>query len=488
MKTLFPLLFFVILFTSCNQQVADETSKNRIPPNFIIFIADDVSWNDFGCTGNRFVETPNIDQLAANGLMFHNFYLTASSCSPSRNSIITGRYPHNTGAPELHQTPPDFMVSFPELLRKQGYYTGQSGKFHMGPYARRGFDVIYDQRKDFGDGGEEMWMKTITERPKDQPFMMWFAAIDAHRDWGPNEFSGTHDPSKIIPPFYLDSGHQTSKDLGQYYDEIKRFDHYIGLVVAELKVQKVFDNTLIIVMADNGRPFPHSKTRVNDRGMKSPFILHWPAMIQQKANSNSLVSAIDLAPTILSLANAETTDQFQGKSFEELIQKPEKPFRNYVFAEHNWHDYEAHERMVRSRNFMYIRNSRPNLPLMGPADAVKSPSNIALMDRRDKGLLTDIQTDIYTVPRPHEELFDCHEDSLQVTNIASAPGHQATKQMLSNILEQWIDETSDDVPDLLTQNWYTYEPGYIKTPQHNIRGVTPGSSAEATKNNSKGPF
>ena len=121
-------------------------------PNIILFIADDVSWDDLGCYGNRDVKTPNIDRLASQGIRFDNFFLTASSCSPSRNSIITGRYPHNTGACELHTEPPLEMVSFPEILKQNGYYSAHSGKFHMGKYAMRGFDVS-TQGKEVGDGG-----------------------------------------------------------------------------------------------------------------------------------------------------------------------------------------------------------------------------------------------------------------------------------------------------------------------------------------------
>ncbi|MDX1760334.1 MAG: sulfatase-like hydrolase/transferase, partial [Arenibacter algicola] len=141
--------------------------------NIIVFIADDVSWDDLGCYGNTQVKTPNIDQLARDGLKFDNFYLTASSCSPSRNSIITGRYPHNTGAAELHTTPPLNMVSFPELLRNNNYYSVMAGKFHMGPYARRGFDMMFEHRKENGDGGEESWLNSLKKRPKTKPFFMW---------------------------------------------------------------------------------------------------------------------------------------------------------------------------------------------------------------------------------------------------------------------------------------------------------------------------
>ena len=106
------------------------------------------------------------------------------------------------------------MISFPEILRQNGYYTAQAGKFHMGHYARRGFDIINENNKLNGDGGEELWIKCLQERPQDKPFLMWFAAYDAHRVWGPNEFSGTHDPEMIRPPYYLAQGWKT-KEISQ---------------------------------------------------------------------------------------------------------------------------------------------------------------------------------------------------------------------------------------------------------------------------------
>ncbi|NJK93957.1 MAG: sulfatase [Bacteroidales bacterium] len=445
------------------------TASAQQKPNMVLFIADDVSWDDLGCYGNKNVKTPNIDKLAARGIRFNNFFLTASSSSPSRNSIITGRYPHNTGAAELHSEPPLDMVSFPELLKKQGYFTGHAGKFHMGNYALRGFDVSH--QKNNGDGGEDMWLHTIQNRPKDKPFMMWFAALDAHRDWGPNEFSGTHNPESLNPPAYLVNDKETRIDLGKYYDEIARFDHHIGLIVSELTKQNVLENTVIIVMADNGRAFPHSKTRVNDRGMKSPFIVCWPKGIGTKPKvSNSLVSAIDIAPTLLELAKADIPEMIQGVSFAKLLKNPEKPFRNYVFAEHNWHDYEAHERMVRTRDFLYILNSRPEFTNLGPADAVGGPSFAGLKLAKEIGTITPVQAEIFLSPRPAEELYHNPSDPDQFKNLASDPAYSTNLSDLRKKLKEWMDITGDDIPQNLTRDWYLKEPGYIKTDAHGKYG------------------
>ena len=463
-------------------------SPPEVRPNIILFIADDVSWDDFGCNGNRQVKTPNIDNLATNGIRFNNFFLTASSSSPSRNSIITGRYPHNTGGEELHSEPPEFMVSFPELLRENGYYACQAGKFHMGNYARRGFDQINDGKEN-GDGGEEQWLKCLRERPADKPFFFWFAAHDAHRIWGPNHFSGSHDPDSVIPPQYLVNGMKTKQDLAAYYDEITRFDHFIGVICDELDKQNLTENTVIIVMADNGRPFPHSKTRVNDRGLKSPLVVHWPAGgISKNIVCNSLISAVDLAPTILDLASVPVPETVQGFSFKALFNKPESAFRNYVFAEHNWHDYEAHERMVRTKDFLYILNSRPQFPQMGPADAIGSPAFSELDSLKKIGGLSFHQSDIFEAPRPAEEFYNLIDDPDQFRNIAGSPGSESELEELRKVLKEWMVVTGDNVPEELTKDWYLRMPGYISTEYINIRGEAAHKKFNATKINSRGRF
>jgi len=457
-------------------------------PNVIIFIADDVSWDDLGCYGNPQVSTPAIDRLARKGLTFHNAYLTASSCSPSRNSILLGRYPHNTGAAELHSKPPLLLPSIPAQLKEAGYLTLQSGKFHMGDFGRTAFAEIHDKGEQVGNSGSDMWLENVRQRPRQQPFFMWFASLDAHRSWGPNAYSGTHDPASLEVPFYLVQDARTQWDLARYYDEIHRFDQRIGEVTEELEKQGVLENTLIIVMADNGRPFPHSKTRVNDQGMKTPFILHWPARIKGDQHCHALLSVIDIAPTLMELAGIEAPASFQGRSFARLLTEPDQEFRHYLFAEHNWHDYEAHERMVRNKDYMYILNSRPNLPQMGPADAVGSPSWAALDSLRREGRLSPIQADVFLTPRPAEELYQPDRDPFQQLNLASVPEHEQALVELRQVLQSWMEQTGDNVPEQLTRSWFMHVPGYVRTPDHNIRGEMPGQATGAVHNNKPGPF
>lgn len=460
-------------------------------PNFIIIIGDDISWNDLGCYGHPTVKSPNIDKLASEGIVYTNTYLTASSCSPSRCSIMAGRYPHNTGAAELHTPLPQGMPTLGGALKKAGYYTVSSGKWHMGPNAKADFDVVDD--KEVGNGGHKNWVKMLQERPKDKPFFMWFAALDAHRAWHADDFGTPHDPdNSVIPPYLVDAP-GTRQDLASYYNEIQRLDHYTGLVMNELQKQGVSENTLIIFMADNGMPFPRAKTRVYDSGMKTPFVMSWPKGIRtQGALSNSMISVIDIAPTFLELAGVDAGPTFQGLSFARTIQNPAAEHRQYVFAEHNWHDYEAHERMVRTKNFMYVVNNRPGLPNQGPADSNGSPSYEDLKKVRDEGKLSAAQADVFLTPRPHEELFDCMLDPDQMSNIASNEKYRDVLDDLRGIIQQWIVETGDDVPNDLTESAYDTETGqrlsgsqqYTQIP----RGEMPGTKTNAVKINKKGPF
>ena len=486
MKRILLLLFIATLYSCKN------TNSN---PNIIIFIADDVSWDDFGCYGNTNVKTPNIDALAKNGIIFKNAYLTTSSCSPSRNSILTGRYPHNTGAAELHTEPPLEMISFAEILKKNGYFTLQAGKFHMGEYAKRGFSEVHDKKKINGDGGEKYWTTAIKERPKNKPFFMWFAAYDAHRVWGENKFSGKHDPKNIKVPEYLIDSELTRNDLSNYYDEIYRFDFYIGEVIKKLKKQNVFENTMIIIMADNGRPFPHSKTRLNNQGVKTPFVVHFPKLNPTSRISKSLISSIDIAPTLIDLVEIEKPKSFQGVSFLNILKRPHESFRNYIFSEHNWHDYESYQRMVRNKRYLYIRNSRPKFPQEGPLDAINSPTYIDLKNAQKNGTISEIQSEIFINPRPKEELYDLFKDPYQFNNLLLDENNFNKNHIeLSKVLNKWITETADNIPESITKDWYLREQepynesSLLKTEFHGIRGEMPGKLKNAIKINNKGPF
>ncbi len=490
---------------------AAESAATR--PNVILFIADDVSWDDLGCTGNPAARTPNIDRLAAHGRRFDAAYLVASSCSPSRSSIVTGRYPHNNGrASELHQPIAAHLPWFPALLRDAGYYTALSGKHHMtteppaagAPAPVPPFDHVDTGKAEGNSGGHANWVKVVRERPKEKPFFFWFAALDAHRAWdGDDEwqealYGPKHSPAAVHVPPYLRDDPATRADLASYYNEITRFDHYIGRVVAALEQEGTLANTLILILADNGRAFPRAKTRLHDSGMKTYFIAHWPAGLAQPGQPTaSLVSTVDIAPTVLALAGVAAPATLQGVSFLPILKNPAATVRRHAFSEHNWHDYEAHGRAVRSEGYLYIRNHRPALPWQGPADSVRSPSHQALRTARAAGPLTPAQADVFLAPRPAEELYHTASDPEQLKNLASDPAHRAAKARLQQLLADWSEATGDTVPAKLTGDGFDRETGAAlkaatgaKSPKGAKaapRGTPAGSERNADRLNAPGP-
>jgi arylsulfatase A-like enzyme len=301
------------------------TSAATDRPNLVIIIGDDISIDDFGCYGHPTIRTPNIDRLAAGGLQFENAYVATSSCSPSRCSIIASRYPHNLGtAAELHGPLPRGIPLLPQLLRDAGYHAAQAGKIHFGEVTggpgQEAFDASGMLPGDFG--GEAEWVDRLRKRPMEKPFFMWFAAHDAHRDWQTESFAGMNRLKDIqVPPTLADTP-GTRQDLAHYYDEVTRLDYHVGEVMEELRRQKVVDNTIVIFMSDNGRPFPRSKTTLYDDGVKTPFIVHWPAGIPRPAKAHGLISAIDIAPTLLELAGVPRPATFQGVSFLPILCNP----------------------------------------------------------------------------------------------------------------------------------------------------------------------
>lgn len=461
-------------------------------PNFIFFISDDISQEDFGCYGHPVIKTPRIDDLAAKGMRFDNAYLATSSCSPSRCSIITGRYPHNTGAPELHSKLPDDQIRFPELLHVRGYYTALSGKNHMFGNKDRAFDII---TRGGGPGGSDDWVKLLQNRPKDQPFFFWFGANDAHRDWGISEHAPKYEPADVIvPPYNVDTP-TTREDYTNYYHEVSRFDHFVGLVRDELEKQGVLENTFLVIGTDNGRPFPRAKSRLYDSGIKTPWVVHFPKLIKQGATTDSFVSSIDLGATCLELAGVEIPETVQGKSFVPILKDPKAKVREVIFSEQNWHVYRNHSRLVRWGDYAYIRNNFPNqINTCGESD-LTYPAGKEIWQAHAAGKTTEKHWQVFANPSPEEEFYNVKDDPDQLINLATKPEHAAQIEIARKALAKWTEETGDTVPTNPTPNRRgppTIVDGKVvpgKTEAGgNPHAEFPGAARNASKINHPGPL
>ncbi len=449
-------------------------------PNFIFFITDDISFDDIGPYGNKFVKTPNLDRMAKEGLVFDRAYLTTSSCSPSRCSMITGRYPHNTGAPELHMTLPEDQVTFVQQLKEAGYHTILSGKNHMNE--KRSDALGFSQvSRGKGPSASEDYVELIQNRPKDQPFFAWFGSNDAHRNWDLGSDTVTYDPAEIEVPPYMVDGPETRKDLAAYYGEVSRSDLYIGKLMAALEQEGIAKNTYLIYCTDNGRPFPRCKTRMYDSGSKTPLLIWSPGNIQP-ARTESLASTIDFAPTFLELAGVKPSPTIQGVSLAPILKDSKAVVRDVAFTERNWHVYSAHERAVRHGNWLYIKNAFPEFAALSvESDPNAYPAAIEYWEYQRAGKLSPSQMDVQLAPRPSVELYRTDTDPHQFTNLAGQVEHAEIEKKLSKVLGAWSEQTGDTVPESPTP---TRKKG---GPQQGIRSEIPGQSKQAERIHNRGP-
>jgi arylsulfatase A-like enzyme len=462
----------------------DSRAEQRVErPNFILMIADDMGRDDCPAYGQPKVKTPNLDALARSGMRFDRAFVTASSCSPSRASMITGRYPHNTDAEELHWPLPAGQITFVESLRAAGYWTAAAGKWHLGDAVKDRFDVVREADPSGfilpssakgtgaklgastpGDAasGCDRWVTTLRDRPRDRPFFLWLAALDPHRDYQPGAISAPHRPDDVVVPPYLPDVPEVRQDLAHYYDEIGRLDRFVGAVLAELDQQGIAQQTMVLFLSDNGRPFPRCKTTLFDSGIRTPWIVRWPGHTAPGSHCSRLVSTIDIAPTILSLAGIAPGPSIQGKDFTPLFADPNAVVHDVIFAERNWHDYSACGRAVRSERFKYIRNFDDSRPLTPPADAVRSPTFLAMRRLRDAGALLPAQRGCFEQLRPAEELYDVDADPHELHNLAGEPASAEVLETMRRTLAQWQQATGDRIPSALSPDEFDRETGEPK--------------------------
>ncbi|MFK7768055.1 MAG: sulfatase [Mariniblastus sp.] len=459
-------------------------------PNIVLIIADDMNWDDCGAYGHPSIQTPNIDGLAAEGIKFQHAYLTTNSCSPSRASLITGKYPHNTGAEQLHWPLPAGTRTLAEALKRSGYYTASAGKWHMGNEIRDHFDRIYEAStagfvlpsgKDgqpakmiaVQPSGCEDWEKALDERPKDKPFFLWLAALDPHREYKNGALDPPHKLTDVIVPPHLPDTPNVREDLRLYYDEIGRLDQYVGKVLAKLKTQGVDKNTIVLFISDNGRPFPRDKTTLYDGGIRTPWIVRWPEKISAGLSTDALVSAVDIAPTFLELANANTNSETEmasleteGTSFAKVLFNPSLPHREFAFAEDHWHDYEDHARCIVNTRYKLIRNDYIDLPSTPSADAGRGLSWQNMLKLNAAGKLPAHQQTCFVTPRPKWQLFDLRRDPGELNNRFDDPAYKPILTQMQTALVKWTAETNDYIPSKRTPDEFDRVTG---APDHSVR-------------------
>jgi len=400
-------------------------------PNVVVLVADDAGWSDFGAYGHPTIRTPAIDRLAREGWTAEHAFLTTAQCSPSRISILTGLYPHETGAEDLHVPLPEDQVLLPSMLAAQGYFSGILRKRHLGPNGDAQFDWMGDD------------VESFLAEAGGRPFFLWVGFTDPHRPYP--DAPPVHGPADVrLPPVLRDTP-ATRRDYARYYDEIARMDGEIGGFVDLLERRGLRGSTYVLFFSDNGPPMPRAKATLYDAGIRTPLIVTGPG-IPAGVRYEPLVSLIDLAPTILDWAGAPAPSNLRGESLAAALANPAVPGRSFVFGERNWHNADEHMRSLRDERYKLIWNNYVTLPHGTPADIAAAAPWQDLRRARDAGELEASQALLFAVPRPRVELYDLESDPHELDNLAGRLEYRDRVQAMMAELERWIEVTGDHPP------------------------------------------
>ncbi len=426
---------------------ADATSGEK--PNILWITCEDIN-PYLGCYGDTYAITPNLDKLAREGVLYTNAFATAPVCAPARSCLITGVYATSLGSQHLRSDVrlPKQVKCFPEYLRSAGYYCSNNYKKD---YNFTDINVWHESSK------TAHWRK----RKPGQPFFSVFNFTSTHQgqiNGSDEDFFAKyrsklkaeelHDPAKVpLPPYYPDTP-IVRKIWVRYYDLITFMDKQVGDLLGQLEDDGLADNTIVFFFSDHGLGVPRHKRTLYDSGLHVPLIIRFPARYQNIApvkagrKTDRMVSFIDFAPTVLSLAGLPIPRHMQGRAF---LGGQAGPRRKYVFGAASRVD-EVYEmsRCVRDKRYKYIRNYMPHLPYVQPSEYPDRADIMKELRRVVKeGRLTETQKLFWQPTKPLEELYDTQADPHEIRNLADSSGHQRILKRMRKAHRKWMAETRD---------------------------------------------
>lgn len=426
-------------------------------PNILLITADDLGL-EVGSYGDPLSLTPNLDQLAAEGVLFRTAWVTAPSCSPSRSSIFTGLHPHQNGHWGLAHHGYQMDRDHPNLstiLKDAGYRTGIIAKFHVAPESAFSWDEIYADRQSYNRDRDVREMASVArqfiEDTDGVPFFLSVNYIDPHvplfdQRLGLPESPLTADDVEPLPFLGVDAPEVRERTAG-YYNCVSRLDTGIRDLLDVLADTGHERDTLIIFLGDHGPPFSRAKTTCYDTGLRVPFIVRYPRRMQPGQVREELVSAVDILPTILDAVGLEPPEPVPGRSLMPLVEGRSIPWREHVFGAQNAHQnwYWFPVRTVRSASHQLIEHLVPGRanPIRG-ADGC--PAWRVAESAEWEGTIVQAAY-ARTADPPRYLLFDLRSDPYSWVNLADEPAHQEIKTELIRALDVWREDTRDPLLD-----------------------------------------
>lgn len=437
------------LLTASHRRVACAEDPAPDRPNILWITCEDISPN-LGCYGDSYARTPVLDELAARGVRFSDAYAITGVCAPNRSCLITGVYPSTLGSHDMRSTTrlPDHIKCFPEYLRAAGYYCTNNVKTDYNfPTPKTAWDEC---------SRTAHWRN----RAPGQPFFSVFNFTVCHesqiRQPDQSFFNKTsrltpeqrHDPTEVpIPPFHPDTP-EVRQDWARYHDLITAMDYQAGDVLQQLEEDGLADETIVFFFSDHGAGMPGCKKWVWEAGLHVPLIVRFPAKYQKWSPGepgsvcSRLVSFVDFAPTVLSLAGVATRPHMQGKAF--LGPQAAEP-RQYVYAirDRMAERYDT-VRVVRDKQYQYMRNYMPQLSWSQFVSYTEEMPTMKVWRRlAEAGQLNAVEARYFSPTKPVEELYDTTADPHQIHNLAGDPKYKPVLERMRAESVAWMRRTHD---------------------------------------------
>lgn len=367
----------------------------------------------FGCYGDEYADTPNVDAFAERSLLYLNASSNAPVCAPARTTIVTGVFPTMLGAQHMRSEAkvPDWLTLSPMQMAELGYRCYNPGKTD--------YNLAVNDKGQWNGKGE-IFAKN------EKPFYAVLNYTGSHesqiRNANPNP---QHDPAKAPVPAYMPDTPEVRKDWAQYYDRGTQADKWLADQLEKLEKSGLAEDTIVWFWGDHGSGMPRSKRYVGWSGLHVPLIVHIPEKFKHLrpadylpgAKTERLVGFVDFAPTLLSLAGKPAVDYHHGTAFlgEHIGEAPEFSFG---FRD-RMDERPDSSRSVTDGRYIYIKNFMPHLPLLkGLRYQMETPTTRVWKEMFEKGELNETQAFAWTAPRPNEELYDLKNDPDETVNLA----------------------------------------------------------------------
>lgn len=445
----------------------------RERPNILFVTVDDMNWDTPASFGGRVPGvTPNIDRLAAEGMRFYHGHVTIGVCQPSRECLMTGRYPHRNGGIGFNPINRD-VPTLQEQLHQAGYINGILGKVtHLAPKDKFMWSMDVDQYELGAGRDPDIYYRNARAfleqaSRENHPFFLMANSHDPHRPYHDSLqeesfFNGqwkkrnvrredvpppsrVYRPEEVEVPGFLPDIPDVRKEVAQYYSSSRRADDTVGAVLRALRDSGQEDNTLVMFLSDNGIALPFAKTNCYLHSTRTPWIVRWPGRVRPgTVDERHFISGIDFMPTVLETAGLSLPEGMDGGSFLPLLNGEPQEGRHQVFTV--FHETSGKReypmRCVQDRRFGYIFNAWADGETRFRNESQNGLTMNAMIEaaKTDRAIADRVLLFLYRVP---EELYDFASDPDARHNLADSPEHKEQLAQKRRELLAWMERTGD---------------------------------------------